>query len=111
LFWKAQGSINDQQFQQTMLEMRSKGYVEAADYLDRIEDCMWTLHQWSAKGAVTYGQKTSNPSEIINIALFCFQLAQIFFDGIDLEPDAAYRDAEVVHPVGEDVQLVLLVGC
>jgi hypothetical protein len=52
-----------------MLEMRSKGYVEAADYLDRIEDCMWTLHQWSAKGAVTYGQKTSNPSEIINSAL------------------------------------------
>ena len=49
--------------------MRSKGYVEAADYLERIEDCIWTLHQWAGKGAITYGQRTSNPSEIINSAL------------------------------------------
>ena len=49
--------------------MRSKGYVEAADYLEHIEDCIWTLHQWAGKGAITYGQRTSNPSEIINSAL------------------------------------------
>ena len=69
MFWKAQGSINDQELQKTFLEMRSKGYVEAADYLERIEDCIWTLHQWAGKGAITYGQRTSNPSEIINSAL------------------------------------------
>jgi len=67
LFWRLQAAETEEAFESIMEQIEIE-FPRTASYLREQPPLQWTLWGWIARGATTYGRKTSNPVEQIHSA-------------------------------------------
>jgi len=95
-FWRVQAAETEEAFESIMEEIAIE-FPRTASYLRSQSPYQWTLWGWIARGAMTYGRKTSNPVEQTHSA----QLAMRYKSPLGFVEDYLHNAEILVHDLSE----------